>query len=195
MVSISHEGTVASTSQSGIDWTPYLAGAGIGVLSWIVFVVVAQPIGVTTAMSQVAGSIAAPVIGADTVARNSYWAKNAPAIDYGTLFLAGTFLGALVSSILNRTFKLETVPQVWRERFGGSVVGRFAAAFAGGIIAMYGARMAGGCTSGNGISGGLQLAVSGWTFLIVMFATGIPTAAFMFGLGPSPPAQRSLRGE
>ncbi len=194
MITIAHGGTVAAVERSGVDWTPYLAGAGIGVLSWIVFAVVAQPIGVTTAMSQVAGGLASPIIGADTVAKNSYWARNAPAIDYGTLFLAGIFLGALVSSLLNRTFHLESVPDVWRERFGGAVVGRFAAAFIGGAIAMYGARMAGGCTSGNGISGGLQLAVSGWTFLVVMFATGIPTAVLMFGFGPSS-TQRTAKGE
>jgi uncharacterized membrane protein YedE/YeeE len=45
---------------------------------------------------------------------------------------------------------------------------------------MYGARMAGGCTSGNGISQGLQLAVVGWTFLMVMFTSGLITAAIMF---------------
>ena len=194
MITITHGGTVATDERSGVDWTPYLAGAGVGVLSWIVFAVVAQPIGVTTAMSQVAGGLASPILGADTVAKNSYWARNVPAIDYGTLFLVGIFLGALASSLQNKTFHLESVPNVWRERFGGSIVGRFTAAFVGGVIAMYGARMAGGCTSGNGISGGLQLAVSGWTFLAVMFATGIPTAAFMFGFGPSS-TQRRPRGD
>jgi uncharacterized membrane protein YedE/YeeE len=46
---------------------------------------------------------------------------------------------------------------------------------------MYGARMAGGCTSGNGISQSLQLAVVGWTFLAVMFASGMITAAIVYG--------------
>jgi uncharacterized membrane protein YedE/YeeE len=53
-------------------------------------------------------------------------------------------------------------------------------AFIGGALAMYGARMAGGCTSGNGISQGLQLAVVGWTFLAVMFASGLLTTWVMF---------------
>jgi uncharacterized membrane protein YedE/YeeE len=163
-----------------IDWSPYLAGAGIGILSWIVFVIVAQPIGMTTAMSQVAGGLAAPVVGPETVARNPYWARHPFVLDYGTLFLVGTFFGALASSVLSGTFRFETVPTVWGDRFGSSAPTRFAAAFVGGVIAMYGARMAGGCTSGNGISGGLQLALSGWTFLAVMFATGIATAMVMF---------------
>jgi uncharacterized membrane protein YedE/YeeE len=70
---------------------------------------------------------------------------------------------------------------VWKERFGPSVTRRYTVAFIGGIVAMYGARMAGGCTSGNGISQGLQLAVVGWTFLAAMFATGLATAAIAFG--------------
>ena len=37
-----------------------------------------------------------------------------------------------------------------------------------------------GCTSGNGISGGLQLALSGWVFLAVMFITGTITAFILF---------------
>jgi len=72
------------------------------------------------------------------------------------------------------------VPPGWRERFGPSVGKRYAAAFVGGMIIMYGARMAGGCTSGNGISQGLELAVVGWTFLAAMFATGVITAQFLF---------------
>jgi uncharacterized membrane protein YedE/YeeE len=43
---------------SGIDWVPCLAGIGIGVLSWLVFVVVATPIGVTTAASHISGGVA-----------------------------------------------------------------------------------------------------------------------------------------
>jgi hypothetical protein len=46
---------------------------------------------------------------------------------------------------------------------------------------MYGARLADGCTSGHGISGCLQLAVSGWLFFIVMFASGILTAKLLYG--------------
>jgi len=164
----------------GIDWTPYAVGAGIGVLSWIVFAVVNQPIGITTAASQIAGGIAIPILGAEAVARNTYWAKTVPQIDYGTLFLVGTLLGAFVSAMVSGRFRLEWVPEVWRERFGGSVAARMAVAFVGGAIAMYGARMAGGCTSGHGISGGLQLAVSSWTFVAVMFATGSAAAAVLF---------------
>jgi hypothetical protein len=159
---------------------PYLVGAGIGVLSWVVFVVVAAPIGITTAGSQIAGGVAALAVGQEAVDANSYWARHPFRLDYGTLFLVGTFLGALASSLANRTFRFETVPAVWRERFGGSVPLRFAAAFLGGAIAMFGARLANGCTSGNGISQGLQLALVGWVFLAAMFVSGLVTAWLLF---------------
>ena len=174
------EGIANPSVSSRIDWSPYLAGIGIGVLSWIVFVVVATPIGITTAGSQVAGGIASLFVGQEAVQANPYWARNPFRLDYGTLFLVGTFLGALASALASGRFRLESVPSVWKDRFGPSRATRFAWAFAGGIIAMYGARMAGGCTSGNGISQGLQLAVVGWTFLAAMFATGLATAALVF---------------
>jgi hypothetical protein len=162
-------------------WNPYLVGLGMGVLSWAVFAVVNSPLGVTTALSQWPGAVCSPVLGDEGLRANAYWAKNLPQWDYGTLFLIGTFFGALVGAALSRDIKLEVVPPVWRERFGDSPIARLAAAFAGGVLAMYGARMAGGCTSGNGLSGSLQLAVSGWTFFLTMFASGLLTAWLMFG--------------
>jgi len=160
--------------------SPYLVGVGIGVLSWIVFVVVANPLGITTALSQIAGGVVTPIVGAEVVADNSYWKRHAMKLDYGTLFLVGTFLGALVSSLISKTFVIESVPTVWKEQFGASKTKRFIAAIIGGALAMYGARMAGGCTSGNGISQGLQLAAVGWTFLVVMFASGLITTSLLF---------------
>ena len=172
---------VTPVSRAGrIDWSPYLIGAGIGVLSWIVFAVANNPIGITTALSQISGGVASPILGAEAVAGNAYWAKNALQLDYGNLFLAGTMLGGLLSALLAGRWKLESVPSVWADRFGTSVTKRYIAAFAGGVIAMYGARLANGCTSGNGISGGLQLALSGWVFLAVMFPVGMLTAFLLF---------------
>ena len=163
-----------------IDWSPYLVGAGIGVLSWVAFAAFGDPIGVTTAYSRIASLFASPLIGADAVAQNSYWKSMPLKWDYGVWFLVGIPLGAFLSAVLSGTWRLELVPEVWEERFGPSVFKRFVAAFLGGVVIMYGARMAGGCTSGHGISGGLQLALSSWLFLGVMFATGLAVSALMF---------------
>lgn len=161
-------------------WRPYLIGAGIGILSWAAFVVANAPIGISTAVSEASGAVAMSIVGQESVLQNPYWAKTVPAWDYGTLFLVGTFLGALLSALLSGKFAWEKVPSVWREHFGSSIGKRFVVAFIGGILVMYGARLAGGCTSGHGISGSLQLAVSSWVFFIVMFVSGVITALFTF---------------
>lgn len=169
-----------NAAPKSINWTPYVVGVGLGVLSWVVFAVVNSPLGITTALSQLAGGAATPVLGADGVAKNTYFAKHQLALNYGVLFLIGTFLGGLISSVLSGTFRLETVPAVWRNQVGSSTLKRFVAAFVGGVIIMYGARLADGCTSGNGLSGGLQLALSGWVFMAVMFPAAIMTALLLY---------------
>lgn len=174
------KGVESRQGSARIDWTPYLAGAGIGVLSWIAFAIAKDPIGVTTAYGRLAGEAAIPLLGAEAVASNTYW-KQAPfSFDYGMIFLIGIMLGAFLSSVLSGSFKIELVPDVWKQEVGASVWKRFAYAFLGGAVIMYGARLAGGCTSGHGISGGLQLAVSSWTFLAVMFASGLVVSAILF---------------
>lgn len=162
-------------------WNPYLVGALIGVLSILTFSLADKPIGMSTGIAQASGACAMPVLGRAEVAANTYWAKKAvPAWDYGSLFVLGTFFGALGSALVSGSFKLESVPAIWRERFGPSVGKRMIAAFIGGVVIIFGARLADGCTSGHGISGSLQLAVSSWTFFITMFISGIVTAIILF---------------
>ena len=172
--------TIPDSRPIGIDWMPYLVGIGIGVLCWIAFAIAKDPIGVTTAYGRIAGEFAIPLLGSATVAANTYWKQSPFSFDYGVIFLIALMVGALVSSVISGTFKIETVPNVWRQEMGGSVTKRFIWAFFGGVIIMFGARLAGGCTSGHGISGSLQLAVSSWIFLAVMFAAGLIASAFMF---------------
>jgi uncharacterized membrane protein YedE/YeeE len=163
-------------------WNPYLVGALIGLLSVLTFSLANKPLGMSTGLAQAAGACALPFLGPERMAQNTYWTKSAiPAWDYGTFFLVGTMLGALLSAILGRTFKFTVDSSVWTDRFGNSKPKRLLTAFAGGFLALFGARLADGCTSGHGISGGLQLAVSGWLFFIVMFASGILTARVLFG--------------
>ena len=163
-------------------WNPYLVGALIGLLSIFTFALVNKPLGMSTGLAQAAGACAVPFLGADQVAANTYWAKVAkPNWDYGTLFLVGTVIGAFLGAWLSGTFKLAIDSEVWTRSFGPSKAKRLISAFLGGIIILYGARLADGCTSGHGISGSLQLAVSGWLFFIVMFASGILTAKLLYG--------------
>ena len=149
-------------------WNPYLVGAGLGVLSWVVFAVVNTPLGISTPISSVASLCALPAMGSEAVGQNAYWAKFPFKWDYHMIFLVGTFLGSAASVLVSRSFRLEAVPATWKARFGNSSVSRLAVAFLGGLIIMFGARMAGGCTSGHGISGSLQLALSSWVFFLTL---------------------------
>ena len=164
----SQPGSVISRPEAKARWNPYLVGMGIGVLSWFAFGVLDEPLGISTALSSASSVCALPVIGAEGVAHNAYWAKNPLKWNGGMLLLTGTFLGSLLSVLVSHTFRLEKVPITWQKQFGGSPAKRFVAAFAGG------------CTSGHGISGSLQLALSSWTFFLTMFTSGIVTALLLF---------------
>jgi uncharacterized protein len=161
-------------------WNPYMVGIGIGVLSWLAFAIVNEPIGISTSLSSVSGLCATPVMGSELVAKNAYWAKFPFKWNGGMLFLVGTFLGSMLSVLISGTFRLEKVPTTWAAHYGHSTAKRLIAAFLGGIIIMYGARMAGGCTSGHGISGSLQLALSSWAFFLTMFVSGALAALIFF---------------
>lgn len=90
------------------------------------------------------------------------------------------FIGALISSLTDKSFKSESIPPTWQERFGSSVWKRAVTAFLGGIIAMMGARMADGCPSGHGLSGMMQLSLSAFVALTVFFVTGVIVANLLY---------------
>jgi len=167
------------------SWSPYVVGVGIGVLSWFAFATAGQPLGVSTAFEHTAAlGVKAAVPSAEE--SNEYFAKKAeekkpPKIGWEWMLVLGVFVGALISSWLSDDRSGEAVPAMWRERFGGSVVLRLAAAFLAGALMMFGARLASGCTSGHGISGNLQLAVSSLVFTAVFFTAAIITSLALFG--------------
>jgi uncharacterized membrane protein YedE/YeeE len=97
------------------------------------------------------------------------------------MVVVGVFVGALLSSRLSGDRSPDTVPELWRRRFGPSSAKRLAAAVAAGAVMMFGARLAQGCTSGHGISGSLQLAASSWVFSATFFIVATATALLIYG--------------
>ncbi len=162
------------------SWSPYAVGAFIGILSWFAFFSADNPIGVSTSIVRTVGMMA-ETVAPDYVSTNAYFAKFTPAVDWEWMLVAGLALGAFVSSRLSGDKPAEPVEYPWRARFGPSRTKRYLAAFAGGVVLIFGARLAGGCTSGHGISGSLQLALSGWLFFASVFVSGILTAFLLFG--------------
>ena len=166
-------------------WSPYVVGAAIGVLSWVTFVAMGKALGTSTTMAKAAGLATAAVV-PEHVEANAYYGKyfNPPKkmmFDWQFFLVLALPVGAFLASRLSGKGFRERVPKLWETRFGPGRAKRYVAAFLGGAILLFGARLAGGCTSGHGISGGLQLAVSSWTFTFAMFASGIATAFALFG--------------
>ncbi len=160
-------------------WSPYLAGALLGVLSWFAFLTAGVPLGVSSTFVRTAGMMETAVA-PDHVRDNAYFTATKVKLDWEWMIAAGIFIGAFVSSRLSKEPKAEPVPALWASRFGPSVGKRMAGAFLGGMLLIFGARLAGGCTSGHGLSGSMQLAVSGWVFFACIFVSGVATAKLLF---------------
>ena len=167
------------------SWSPCVVGAAIGVLSWFAFATADKPLGITTAFENTAALVEKATI-PNFEQTNEYYAAKAkegksPKVDWEWMLVLGVFLGALLSASLSGDRTTESIPGLWRRRFGGSVGKRLIAAFLGGGLMMFGARLAQGCTSGHGISGALQLAASSWVFVVVMFAVATGVAFLLYG--------------
>lgn len=149
------------------SWSPYAVGGLIGVLSWFAFWSSDHPLGVSSVMVRVV-AVTENLFAADHVAATPYLAKLRPFFDWEFALVVGLLAGAFAAARLGRM----EAP----EKPAGS---RIAEAVIGGFLLLFGARLAGGCTSGHGISGSLQLALSGWVFFLSIFASGM-AAAFLF---------------
>jgi uncharacterized protein len=161
------------------EWSPYAAGAGIGVLSWLAFLLSDRPIGCSTAFSRTSGMIEGLWAGRK-VHEKAYYRKFTPTIEWEWMLVLGILAGAFLSAALSGQFHSGWVPGRWAAAFGETPWARWAAAFGGGTLMGFGARWAGGCTSGHGISGTLQLAVSSWLAVACFFAGGIATAFLIY---------------
>jgi uncharacterized membrane protein YedE/YeeE len=161
------------------QWSPYAVGAGIGVLSWLAFLLSDHPIGCSTAFARVAGMVEKSLRGKKAEDR-PYFRKFAPEITWEVMLVLGVVIGAFASVKLSSEFGFTWVPARWQAAFGDSAFVRWLGALAGGTIMGFGARWAGGCTSGHGISGTLQLSVSSWVAVTCFFVGGILTAMIIF---------------
>jgi uncharacterized membrane protein YedE/YeeE len=162
-----------------VQWSPYIVGAGIGVLSWFTWLISGEPIGCSTSFSRIAGMIEKLFRG-EKVEKKLYYQEIKPEIDWQMMLVIGVVIGALISSILSGDFNLQWIPSIWSLSFGNNMVLRLVVGFAGGILLGFGSRWADGCTSGHGISGTMQLAVSSWISAICFFIGGILMAQLLF---------------
>ena len=129
-------------------WNPYFAGALAGVLLMLSVLVAGHFLGASTTFARGA-SVIEKAVGIDpsqfeyfTTKKGKYGPASLP--NWQLLFVVGIIIGAFISSMLSGEFKIQTVPDMWREKFGPNPVKRGVVAFMGGAIGLVGARLAGG---------------------------------------------------
>lgn len=178
-----YAGQVPATSGTALwalnRWPPYAAGIGIGILSWLVFLLSDNTLGASGAYAKSAGMVETIIRGSQVMERR-YYRENPPKIGWGWMLLIGIVLGAFISALLGNDFKFNFVPDFWHQQMESGVFSRWLTAIAGGILLGIGSRWADGCTSGHGISGTMQLVVSSWVAVICFFIGGTVTAQIFY---------------
>jgi len=155
---------------------PYLAGFGLGLVLLASFLIMGRGLGATAASGSVVAwlsGLAAPDWTAANPALKGYFAEP-PWVNWTFYLIVGAFVGSLVSAKLagRIRFRIERGPHL-------SVQGRLALAFVGGAVAAMGAKLAKGCTSGQALTGGAQLNVGSWIFMLAVFAGAYALAYFV----------------
>jgi hypothetical protein len=160
-------------------WSPYVAGAGIGLIACLGFLLSDKALGASSSYATTAGLLEKHLLGPQAM-QKQYWQEHEPAIGWQWMLIAGVVVGSLISSLAFGTFRFELVPDLWAVAQGGGWLVRLIVAFVGGALIGVGARWAEGCTSGHGISGTLQLVVSSWIALACFFVGGVVTAYLLY---------------
>ncbi len=161
-------------------WSPYLVGVLIGILVLSTLAFAGKKIGASSAYSDTAGMLGR-LIAPKHIASLPYYQKSKPMIGWTFMIVVGAILGSFLAAWTGGELSGTYLQDMWVDRFGADsgLLRTFVALFGGALMA-FGARMAGGCTSGHGISGTLQLAVSSWIALICFFIGGIAAAMLMY---------------
>lgn len=156
-------------------WSPYLTGTMLGLTLLASFYAAGRGLGASGAFSLAAGvgtNAVAPGYAGSLKYFSRYLELPDPLLDWGLFLIIGVFLGALAGARASRNFRL-----MFDKSASMSVRTRVMTAFGGGILIGFAARLARGCTSGVALTGGSQLALAGWVFVIAMFASGFLFAA------------------
>jgi len=162
-------------------WRAHAAGAALGVVLLLTFLLTGHGLGASgspTAMAAVAAHAVAPA----ATAANSYLGPMVaegynPLDSWINWEVLGVAIGGIAAAWWSRRFhvRVEGPPRLGRP-------GRLLLALAGGIVSGFGARVSVGCTSGLGLSGAAVLATAGFVFLMGFFGGGLATGALTRGM-------------
>jgi uncharacterized membrane protein YedE/YeeE len=160
-------------------WSPYAAGILIGVLQIPAFLLMNTALGASSSFVTVAASLMSFVDPASSVIPYFKAHVSTPKDWWQVALVAGVAIGAFISVRFAGTTR-PAMSEMWGRVMGlRSFPMRLLVAFAGGFILLIGARIANGCTSGHGLSGLSQLAVSSMIAMTATFAAGIVVSLFL----------------
>jgi uncharacterized membrane protein YedE/YeeE len=161
-------------------WSPYVAGVLIGLLQIPAFLLIETALGTSSSYVTVGGLLAGVVDPA--ILEVKYVAQHVATTGknwWQVALVAGIAVGAFLSMRLSGAHRRPISP-IWGRALGTqSASVRCLVAFAAGFVMVFGARLADGCTSGHGLSGVAQLAVSSVLAVAAMFIGGIVTGRFV----------------
>lgn len=156
-------------------WSPYVSGAGLGLVLLSAFYIMGKGLAASSAFS-IASAVALHQISPEYAGSLKYFSRYldvvSPFRDWVVFELIGVFAGAFAGAVLSRNFSLR-----FDRGKSMSSVTRLFAALSGGVLIGFASRLARGCTSGVALTGGAQLAIAGWIFVISMFISGFLFAA------------------
>lgn len=176
----------------------WIKGAVVLGFSFFIVILLVKPIGVSTQFSVLSGivhtAIDSDVIVEDSSRETGYKSSNAyydksegklaksikNPLNYDFIFVlsipVGGYLGYLLFSRKKKNEEDNNVESCVLDDNKKSFIRKYVPSFIGGFLLLFGARMADGCTSGHMMSGMMQGSISGYVFVISVFATAIPTA-------------------
>ena len=92
-----------------VRWSPYIVGAGIGVLSWLSFLISRKPLACSTTFAKASGMVERLARG-DIVDRKPYYQKEKLVIDWQWMLVTGIVIGSLISSLLSGDLHRQWIP-------------------------------------------------------------------------------------
>ncbi len=162
------------------SWSPYVAGALLGLLGIMTVLLSNTLVGASGAFESLVGMVG-QAVAPDTFDNVYFNFVMTSGITWHVVMLLGMFLGGTLGAWSAGTLKLRGNDDLqWKKIFGEKRWVRWVLVFFSAILLEYGAGFAGGCTSGLAIAGGMLLAPSAFLFIAAMFATGIVTALIIY---------------
>lgn len=155
-------------------WSPYVAGAGLGGVVLVTYVLLGFGPGASGAFAHVAAWVGAAVA-PERAHGNAYIAGYLESGRPWAQWIVVEVLGIAIGGVLGAW---SAGRLGWRVEHGARIaVGpRLLLAFAGGATVGFASRVAQGCTSGLALSGGAVLAPGAWAFLAAFMIAGVVTA-------------------